>query len=242
MGEECIDLGGPRKEWIGLMNKAIYSKYFEHGLRELLSDEYFHVGAMLGVAVLQNGQMPSFIPEKILNGVINSDSNPCIKKLCEGLEMTGLTTIIKEFPMMLHFFRPGAQKKVNFAKLKCLLKPTFSETGSNALLKEKEVYALFNKYLREVFAGRRNTDTGKLDLGAILEFVTGASEEPVLGFVIEPTIKFVLPIQSSFFPSSHTCSNVLILPRGTLQDPIPTEERLFEIYDCSFGQRFFGKK
>ena len=37
MGEESVDLGGPRKEWIRMMNQAIKEKYFEHGLKPLLS-------------------------------------------------------------------------------------------------------------------------------------------------------------------------------------------------------------
>ena len=40
----------------------------------------------------------------------------------------------------------------------------------------------------EVFAGRREVSNSKIELGTILEFVTGASGEPVLGFVIEPSI------------------------------------------------------
>lgn len=55
MGEKARDLGGPRKEWIRLMNLAIKEKYFDHGLREHLSDDYFYVGIMMGIALLQNG-------------------------------------------------------------------------------------------------------------------------------------------------------------------------------------------
>ena len=61
MGEKARDLGGPRKEWIRLMNLAIKEKYFHHGLREHLSDDYFYVGIMMG-ALLQNGQLPTFLP------------------------------------------------------------------------------------------------------------------------------------------------------------------------------------
>ena len=119
MGEESFDLGGPRKEWINLMNKAIYTKYFEHGLRDLLADDYFNVGVMMAIAVFQNGQLPTYVPEDILQNIVkNSATNQCVKKLIEGLEITGLSTILREFPMMLHCFRPGAQQKVNVAKLK----------------------------------------------------------------------------------------------------------------------------
>ena len=55
-----------------------------------------------------------------------------------------------------------------------LLKPTFSEEGSNSLMYEKAIYGKFVKYLREVSSGRRVTS-----LENVLEFVTGASEEPI---------------------------------------------------------------
>lgn len=64
----------------------------------------------------------------------------------EGLEVTGLATIITRITHHLTFFQTWRSKKVNVAKLKSLLTPKFSEIGSNALLKEMEVYGLFNNY------------------------------------------------------------------------------------------------
>ena len=52
---------------------------------------------MMAIAVFQNGQLPTYVPEDILQ------NNQCVKKLIEGLEITGLGTILREFPMMLHF-------------------------------------------------------------------------------------------------------------------------------------------
>ena len=49
------------------------------------------------------------------------------------------------------------------------------------------MYGKFVKYVREVASGRRVTS-----LENILEFVTGASEEPTLGFDRQPCIEFVL--------------------------------------------------
>ena len=56
MGEIAKDYGGPRKEWIHLVNSAMKDKYFEKGLRELLAEDYYYVGVMMGIALLQNGQ------------------------------------------------------------------------------------------------------------------------------------------------------------------------------------------
>lgn len=69
MGEESCDLGGPRKEWIRLVLQQIYEKYFKHGLRQFLSKDYYYVGIMYGIALLQNGQMPNFVEESILQEI-----------------------------------------------------------------------------------------------------------------------------------------------------------------------------
>lgn len=57
--EESIDLGGPCREWIRLVNREMKAKYFDNGLRQYLSQNYFYVGIMIAVAMLQNSQMPA---------------------------------------------------------------------------------------------------------------------------------------------------------------------------------------
>ena len=74
MGEKAQDLGGPRKEWIRLMNAAIMEKYFAKGLREFLSDEYYYVGIMTGIELLQNGQIPTYMPIDIIDKLVTSSN------------------------------------------------------------------------------------------------------------------------------------------------------------------------
>ena len=83
MGEECVDQGGPLKEWIRLMNQAIKEKYFDQGLRPLLAQDYFFVGIMMAVAILQNGQLPVFVEESILQQIVSSEecSDPCVRQI-----------------------------------------------------------------------------------------------------------------------------------------------------------------
>ena len=52
-GEQAADNGGPRKEWIRLCNQQIKLKYFENGVKDHLSEDYFHVGQMASIALLQ---------------------------------------------------------------------------------------------------------------------------------------------------------------------------------------------
>ena len=138
IGEMARDLGGPRKEWIHLMNAAMKDKYFDKGLREYLADEYYHVGIMMGIALLQNGQLPTFMPPNVIENLVSQTESPCIAKLRQGLNIFGLARI-----MLRHNNHALSAKMV----LK-LLVPTFSEEGSSMYLKEKALYALFVKYVR----------------------------------------------------------------------------------------------
>jgi hypothetical protein len=125
MGEEAVDLGGPRKEWIRLMNHAIKEKYFEHGLRPLLSSDYYFVGFMIAVAMLQNGQLPVFLSDEILNDLLSSRncSNSCIYQIQRGLEKLGMLSVLMQLPTLVYLLRPGVQPKVNVHKLLQILKP-----------------------------------------------------------------------------------------------------------------------
>lgn len=64
--------------------------------------------------------------------------------------------------MCLHLFRPSEARVLSMKMLTTLLKPCFSETGSNKRQFENEVYAAFTKYLREA--------ASKLSLFCILYF------------------------------------------------------------------------
>ena len=104
MGEESFDQGGPCKEWIRLMNRQMKDKYFDNGLRQYLSKDYYYVGVMVGVAMLQNGQMPAFIDDSILQEVLspNKSGNACVSEMQAGLEMLGMLSALQQLPMLVH--------------------------------------------------------------------------------------------------------------------------------------------
>ena len=83
--------------------------------------------------------------------------------------------------------------------------------------------------------GRR----GNITLGHVLQFLTGTDEEPVLGFALQPSIKFVEEPRS-FIPTANTCINCMKIPRPTLQQAMPPKEFLFNLYDHAFANSFFG--
>jgi hypothetical protein len=72
-GEQAEDRGGPRKEWIRLCNQKIQPKYFEQGLKEHLASDYFYIGQIAAIALLQNGQLPVYFVETVLHNVFTGD-------------------------------------------------------------------------------------------------------------------------------------------------------------------------
>ena len=188
MGEKAKDLGGLRLEWIEVCNREQYIKYFSNGLREHLAKDYFYVGIMVGVAMLQNGQMPRLFSSEILDVLFTipkSKLHVYIQNLQKGLKVFGLQNIFHEFPTMRDLLQPTA-KKLNVKDLTRLLTPQFSDEGTAMLIREKNIYQQFLKYVREVASGRRNG----MDLTKILQFTTSCTEEPVLGFSLNSCITF----------------------------------------------------
>ncbi|CAH3123927.1 unnamed protein product, partial [Pocillopora meandrina] len=209
-GEQAVDSGGPRKEWIRLCNQKIKDIYFDNGLKEHMSEDYYYIGQMVCIALLQNGQLPVYRPEEILQAIF-----------VEDLELPSCVRELKEF----------------------------SEEGSNMLIHETAIYSKFVKYVRDVSSGCR-----VVTLGNILEFVTGTSEEPPLGFAKTPQIHFPVaegtgqseePPQKKkpiwhFVPTCHTCSNTLDLTRENAVLHLPSDNEPFKLYDLAFKNSYFG--
>ena len=107
MGELARDLGGPRLEWISIMNREMKVKFFDHGLREQFAEDYFYVGVMCGISLIQGGQVPNIFPNEILDAVFSSDTfhSTCIQHLQQGFQVFGLLEIFHSFPIMQNLFK-----------------------------------------------------------------------------------------------------------------------------------------
>lgn len=239
-GENAYDAGGPRKEFFRLCLREIQQRFFDNGLRELMAAEYESIGTIMALSILQNGPIPRFIPEEVIQEIFSKDPpRPCIAELRKGFIKLGLYQLVTSLPIFLHLLRPNEANRLSRRQLTQLLRPSFSEEGSNARKYENETYAAFSKYVKEASAGRR----GSVTLGSILEFITGVDEEPPLGFELNPSIQFGLPIEFNkwaFIPKANTCSVTLTLVRGSSGLPLPKEEELFQVYDTAFCNNYFG--
>ena len=86
--------------------------------------------------------------------------------------------------------------------------------------------------------GRR----GAVSLGHISKFVTCTDDEPVLGFALHPSITFVeVESESKMIPTASTCINQLRLPRLSVGLKLFEESKLFNLYDYSFTNDYFGQ-
>ncbi|XP_069110269.1 uncharacterized protein [Argopecten irradians] len=199
-------------------------------------EDYEVVGKIFALSVLQNGSIPTFLCHKSVQSELFGENpvSPCIASLRSGLDALGVYQLCKKVPAFQFLFQPTTNK-MTYRMLTTLLKPQFSEDGSNSKEMEKKVYAAFLRYLREVASGRRRCVT----LGKVLQFTTSSEEEPVLGFELHPSIVFH-GVDESFIPTANTCINVMRMPRPTVHMQLPEEAKLFELYDYAFSNTFYG--
>lgn len=156
-----------------------------------MSEDYYYIGQMVCIVLLQNGQLPAYMPEEILQAIFIEDLElpPCVRELKCSMDTLEIPMFGRKFPMLLYLLRPSSIISLSVRHLLVLLKPDFSEDGSNMLIHEKAIYTKFVKYVSGVSSGCRVVTPGN-----ILEFVTGTSEEPPLGFAKTPQIHF--PVNS----------------------------------------------
>ncbi len=83
--------------------------------------------------------------------------------------------------------------------------------------------------------GRR----GNLTLANVLEFGSATDQQPMLGFVIQPSLNFV-EVQETFLPTANTCTNTINLTRPTRDVPIPELTKLFDMHNYAFSNTYFG--
>jgi hypothetical protein len=170
---------------------------------------------------------------------ISETPSPCIAKLRAGFAKVGLIQIGKELPAFLDLFLQKNSSKLTRKNLISLLKPSFSEEGSNRRQYENATYRAFSNYVRVVASGRRD----RVALGNILQSCTATDEEPPLGFSMHPSIQLATatsPSKWAFIPSANTCSKSMTLPIPSHDISLPEEDVIFEVYDYAFCNSYFG--
>ncbi|KAK2556204.1 hypothetical protein P5673_021810 [Acropora cervicornis] len=175
-----------------------------------MREKYFLIGIVFGLSIIQNGKIPTFLPEEIIQSIFSAgELEPCLAELQNGFQKVGIYQLACQLPMFLCLLRPSQAEMLTVKKVTHLLKPEFS--------------------------GRR----AGLSLGSVLQFTTGADNEPALGFTIHPSLTFV-EATTSFFPSANTCISRITLPHPSMDCSLPPKEKLFNLYDLAFCNAYFG--
>ncbi|CAC5360399.1 Retrovirus-related Pol polyprotein from transposon 297 [Mytilus coruscus] len=168
----AVDAGGPRKEFFRLMLQEIKKKYFDNGFRDLRANVYVSIGKLFALSILQNGKVPQFMDTETLDKIfgdepLNLEENGCICSLREGLDTLGIVEAVRNLPTLRHIFSNNSPR-LTVKKLIQLLKPEFSERGSNRLSLEKNVYSSFMRYIRKFQA--QYTKIEKMELPKLEKF------------------------------------------------------------------------
>ncbi|XP_052105699.1 uncharacterized protein LOC127738473 [Mytilus californianus] len=213
--------------------REIQQKYF-NPVKEW-SKDYEVIGKIFALSILQNGTLPRILTTDLLEELFEKE-NPreFVKDLRMGLDSLGLFQLVKSLPPLVHLFTPSPSTPVTFKMITTILRPEFSEEGSNRRKRENRVYSKFIKYMREAASGRR----GDVNLAKILKFGTSVEEEPILGFSMHPSLHFSERI--SYLPTANTCINRITLTVPETEDQLPEDNVLFNLFDYAFCNTYYG--
>ena len=97
-----------------------------------MSEDYYYIGEMVCIALLQNGRLPVYIPEEILQAIFVEDLElpSCVRELKVGMNTLGIPMFGRKFPMLLYLLRPSSIISLSVQHLLFLLKSEFSEECS----------------------------------------------------------------------------------------------------------------
>lgn len=120
--------------------------------------------------------------------------------------------------------------------------PIYSPVGSSAFVKEQAIMFNFNQLLEDIEQGKVNVvvegQNVKMALGDILQFVTGSSDIPAIGFIPQPSILFLHGDDAKQKLSANTCSNIL---RLTVTDELCKYDNFKEdVIFCIMNSPGFG--
>ena len=75
-----------------------------------------------------------------------------------------------------------------------------------------------------------------MNLGHIFKFITGAENEPVVGYGVAPSIAFAKSL--SPYPTANTCINKLCL--AICESGPIDQDAMFQVFDLAFVNDHFG--
>ncbi|KAL1270818.1 hypothetical protein QQF64_029834 [Cirrhinus molitorella] len=169
-------------------------------------------------------QETSTVPEKdsfvqsALEFFTHGRLQAALDQFVEGLQTLGLLEEMRKNSALFYDMFVNEEKPLQAKDLCSLFKVNFSPQGSNRRARENKTICHWRDWLIDVEEG----ECDPINLQLIMEFTTGASSVPPLGFPHSPQIEF-LHDNGKIFPEANTCLVVLRLP-------IHTEYEMFKRY------------
>ena len=145
-----------------------------------------------------------------------------INQFIEGLNVHGLLDLLREHPQKAGRLFLYTENQLNAELVDNLFVPLFSPKESNKGAAEELVSLNFTRYLEDVESGGVTSKIVDLNtneeselqvtMPALLQFITGSSSVPPLGFVDKPPSITFQHDASGRKLSANTCANTLHLP------------------------------
>ncbi|RXN22005.1 G2 M phase-specific E3 ubiquitin- ligase-like protein [Labeo rohita] len=179
------------------------------------ADSLSIIGALRYVSSLtERNSLVQSAAEFFVNGRLRA----ALDQFSEGLQTLGLLEEMQKYPAVFYDMFVNEQRPLQAKDLCSLFYVNFSPQGSNRRAKENQTVCHWRDWLIDVEEGESDAMT----LERIMEFATGASTVPPLGFPHRPEIEF-LHQDGKIFPEANTCLIILRLP-------IHKEYEMFKTY------------
>ncbi|XP_073797711.1 G2/M phase-specific E3 ubiquitin-protein ligase [Danio rerio] len=141
---------------------------------------------------------------------VNGRTNLALRQFEEGFKTLDLIDEFRNHPEIFEDVFINAVRPLEAKDLSTLFEVDFSPLGSNKRQLENKTVCFWRDWLIDVKEG----DCNPLTLEMVLEFASGASSVPPLGFPHQPKIEFLHTFgqEIRIFPEANTCLIVLRLP------------------------------
>ncbi|XP_032363460.1 G2/M phase-specific E3 ubiquitin-protein ligase [Etheostoma spectabile] len=167
------------------------------------ADSLSIIGALRHVSSLQEKDSLS---QSAADFFVNGRLATALEQFAEGLKTLGLLEELRKNPVVFYNMFVSEEIPLQAKDLCTLFDVDFSVQGSNSRYRENLTICFWRDWLIEIEEG----ECSPVTLEKVLEFTSGASTVPPLGFPHHPQIQF-LHEGNRIFPEANTCALVLCL-------------------------------
>ncbi|CAB1455150.1 unnamed protein product [Pleuronectes platessa] len=168
------------------------------------ADSLSIIGALRHVSSLEEKDS---LVQSAADFFVNGRLATALDQFADGLKTLGLLKEMRENPAVFFNFFVNEEIPLQAKDLCKLFVPDFSAQGSNRRNRENMTICFWRDWLIDIEEG----ECSPVTLERVLEFSSGASVVPPLGFPHPPQIQFIHE-ENRIFPEANTCIVTLCLP------------------------------